>query len=61
MTKLFYKINQVLDITSYTIPFNFFVTFALIEFHINKDDNIHESEALKWKDKRTLTLIEFQN
>ena len=22
----------------------------------NKDDNIHKSEALKWKDKQTLTL-----
>ena len=27
----------------------------------NKDENIHESEVLKWKDKRTLTLIECQN
>ena len=27
----------------------------------NKDDNIHYSEALKWKDKRTLTLVDFQN
>ena len=23
----------------------------------NKDDNIHKSEGLKWKDKRTLTLV----
>ena len=28
---------------------------------INKDDNIHKSEALKLKDKRTLTLVECQN
>ncbi len=29
----------------------------------NKFDNIHksEAEALKWKDKRTLTLVECQN
>ena len=30
-------------------------------YDINKDDNIHESEALKWNDKRTLTLVECQN
>ena len=29
--------------------------------YFNKDDNIHKSEALKWKDKRTLTLVECQN
>ena len=28
---------------------------------LNKDGNIHKSEALKWKDKRTLTLVECQN
>ena len=27
----------------------------------NKDDNIHKSEALKWKEKRTLTLVDCQN
>ena len=29
----------------------------------NKDDidNIHKSEALEWKDKQTLTLVESQN
>ena len=27
----------------------------------NKDDNIHKSEALKLKDKRTLTLVKCQN
>ena len=27
----------------------------------SKDDNIHESEALKRKDKQTLTLVECQN
>ena len=27
----------------------------------NKDDNINISEALKWKDKRTLTLVKCQN
>ena len=32
------------------------VTFSKI-----KDDNIHKSEALKWKDKSTLTLVECQN
>ena len=26
----------------------------------NKDDNIHKSEALKWKEKRRLTLVECQ-
>ena len=30
-------------------------------FKKNKDDNIYKSEALKLKDKRTLTLVEFQN
>ena len=29
--------------------------------YINKDDNIHKGEALKWKDKRTFTLVECQN
>ena len=28
---------------------------------LNKDDNIHKSEALKLKDKRTLTLVKCQN
>ena len=28
---------------------------------INMDHNIHKSEVLKWKDKRTLTLVECQN
>ena len=27
----------------------------------NKDDNIHKSEALKWKGKQTLTLVDCQN
>ena len=27
----------------------------------NKDDNIHISEALKLKDKQTLTLVDCQN
>ena len=30
-------------------------------FYYNKDDNIHKSKALKWKDKGTLTLVECQN
>ena len=28
---------------------------------LNKDDNIQKSEALKWKDKRTLAVVEGQN
>ena len=28
---------------------------------INKDNNIHKSEALKWKTKRTLTHVGCQN
>ena len=27
-------------------------------YKTNKDDYIHQSEALKWKDERTLTLVE---
>ena len=27
----------------------------------NKDENIHKSKALKWNDKRTLTLVECQD
>ena len=27
----------------------------------NKDVNIHKNEALKWKDKQALTLVECQN
>ena len=27
------------------------------EIKDNKDDNIHKSEALKWKNKRTVTLV----
>ena len=26
-----------------------------------KDDALHKSEAMKWKDSRTLTLVEGQN
>ena len=26
----------------------------------NEDDNIHKSEALEWKNKRTITLVEFR-
>ena len=29
--------------------------------YINKDDNIHKSEALNRYDRRTLTLVECQN
>ena len=29
--------------------------------NIKKDDNIHKNEALKRKNKRTLTLVECQN
>ena len=29
----------------------------IMRFKKNKDDNIHKSEALKWYDKRTLTLV----
>ena len=31
------------------------------ELFINKDDNIHKSEALKRHDRRTLTFVECQN
>ena len=31
------------------------------EFLGKKDDNIHKSEGLKWKDKGTLTFVECQN
>ena len=30
-------------------------------YNFNKNDNIHKSEALKRKDKRTLSLVECQN
>ncbi len=33
----------------------------LVYIYINKDDNIHKSEALKRYDKRTLTLEECHN
>ena len=29
---------------------------SILEIPKNKDNNIHESESLKWKNKRTLTL-----
>ena len=29
--------------------------------YFNKDDNIHKSEALKWYDRRTVTLVDYQN
>ena len=38
--------------------------YVIIEkprFKSNKNDNIHKSEALQWKDKQTLTLVVCQN
>ena len=32
-----------------------------IKTNYNKDDNIHKSEALKWEDKRTITIVRCQN
>ncbi len=38
-------------------------TFAQewVYYLLNKNDNSHKNEALKWQDKRTLTLVEGQN
>ena len=36
------------------------LSFKHLGFHINKDDNIYKSKALK-QQERTLTLVECQN
>ena len=55
-TKLKEKLEKVtLDLEKVIV---FFISF---QGRIDKDDNILKSKALKWKDKRTLSLVEFQN
>ena len=47
----------------YTITINK-ISLNLFNFDLwkkNKDDNIYKSEAKKWKDKTSLTLVECQN